>query len=121
MEKMREIVRVNIVRLIENSSISQKKIASDVGVSEPTIYRWKSGENAPTLDNIDRLAEVLGVSPLDFFKTEESENNDSLDLIRKILSFDSEGLQALKNQVGAIEKGMEKRKANQSQLKSKNA
>lgn len=120
MENMRETVRKNIVRLMEGATISQKKIASSVGVTEPTIYRWKNGENAPTLDNIDKLAEILGVDPLEFFQREASEA-DSLNLIRKILSLDSDGLRALESQLGAIEKGMQKRKASQNQPKSKNA
>lgn len=65
-----EIVRLNIVRLLKDSDLSQKAIAKSVGVSEPTIYRWKSGENVPELDKLDRLAEILKIEASEFFKSQ---------------------------------------------------
>jgi transcriptional regulator with XRE-family HTH domain len=71
MENIRDVICKNCTRLIESSKMSQKTIASKVGVSEPTIYRWKSGENTPELANIEALANVLGVSTLEFYRTSE--------------------------------------------------
>lgn len=71
METIKETIRKNLVRLIKESSKTQKKIASDVGVTEPTLYRWKSGEHSPEIDNIVKLAEALDVDPWEFYQKEE--------------------------------------------------
>lgn len=110
METIRETVRRNVVHLVESATISQKKIASAVGVSEPTIYRWKSGENAPSLDNLDKLAEVLGVNPLVFFSTEEKDAIDPLNIIRQIGALGPTELEILKETLETLSKPLGKAK-----------
>lgn len=73
METTRQIISGNITKYVEASKLSQKSIALGVGVSEPTLYRWKSGENSPDPDNIDKLAEVLGIDPDLFFEKNKTE------------------------------------------------
>lgn len=94
------------MKYVEASSISQKKIASAVGVSEPTIYRWKKGENAPSLDNLDKLAEVLNISAFAFFQTEEKEN--PLELLRQIASLGPSEFEILKGNLEALSKPIQK-------------
>lgn len=42
---------------------SQAQLAELVGVEQPTIQRWESGKRLPDLDSLQRLADVLGVTP----------------------------------------------------------
>ena len=42
--------------------ISQRELADRVGTSQNRIYLIENGEANPTLDTIQRLADVLGVS-----------------------------------------------------------
>lgn len=88
METIKEVISKNFTRLVEGSTLSQKVIAKKVGVSETTIYRWKSGENTPEPANIDKLSEVLGVSPLEFYKAEtEKTTREPVSIaIKKVLS-----------------------------------
>lgn len=43
--------------------LSQAKLAELVGVEQPTIQRWESGNRLPDLDSLHSLAKALGVSP----------------------------------------------------------
>ena len=43
--------------------MTQVELAERVGVSEPTIVSWETGQRVPRLRNIPKLAEALGVEP----------------------------------------------------------
>lgn len=43
--------------------LSAEKLSAQVGVSRPQIVKYESGENAPSLGMVVRLARVLGVNP----------------------------------------------------------
>jgi transcriptional regulator with XRE-family HTH domain len=70
METIRDVICKNFNRLVESSDLSNKTIAQKAGVTEPTFYRWKNGENTPELPNIESLAKALGVDPIEFYQAE---------------------------------------------------
>ncbi|GIW04339.1 MAG: hypothetical protein KatS3mg059_0959 [Thermomicrobiales bacterium] len=41
--------------------LSQKDLARMLGVSQPTVARWESGEHVPEIKTLLRLADVLGL------------------------------------------------------------
>lgn len=43
--------------------LTQKRVASDVGVSSVAVTQWEGDENAPRGDNLMKLASALGCSP----------------------------------------------------------
>jgi Zn-dependent peptidase ImmA (M78 family)/transcriptional regulator with XRE-family HTH domain len=43
--------------------LSQVQLAAMVGVSPPTISKWRSGKQAPEAEALERLASVVNVSP----------------------------------------------------------
>ena len=47
--------------------ISQEALAAKLGVTTNTISRWETGTYEPTLNDLDRMSRVLGVSILEFF------------------------------------------------------
>lgn len=49
--------------LRKKRGLSQAKLAELVGVEQPTVQRWESGKRLPDLDSLQKLAEVLGVTP----------------------------------------------------------
>jgi transcriptional regulator with XRE-family HTH domain len=71
MENMKELICNNFNRLIDASSLSKREVAKRIKVNENTLQRWKNKESCPELPNIESLAEVLGVSPLEFYRAEE--------------------------------------------------
>ena len=42
----------NLKDLLDDSFMSQKELAEETGISEPTISRYIAGEGMPTLKNI---------------------------------------------------------------------
>lgn len=43
--------------------LSQAQLAALVGVSAPTVSKWRSGQQAPEADALERLSTVVNVSP----------------------------------------------------------
>lgn len=67
----------------EELDLTQRQIASYVGVTESAVSRWESGEiDNMRRDRIAKLAEILEISPLVIMGAEEFNNKPST------LSFD---------------------------------
>ena len=49
-------------QLREPAGLSQRELGERIGVSGPAVAMWESGENRPSLTNLEKLADVLGVS-----------------------------------------------------------
>jgi transcriptional regulator with XRE-family HTH domain len=67
---MKDLVCNNFNRLMAASELSKREVAKRIKVNENTLQRWKNKESYPELPNIEELAKVLGVSPLEFYKVE---------------------------------------------------
>lgn len=52
-----------LIQALAARRLSQAQLALMVGVSAPTISKWKSGQQAPEADALERLASVINVSP----------------------------------------------------------
>lgn len=57
-----EKVTLPVARKI--ASITQKNLASAVGVSESTVINWEKGRSEPTVNQAQKISEVTGI-PLD--------------------------------------------------------
>ena len=52
----------NILKARQDASLSQKNIALTLGVSAPTVSDWERQKKYPTVENLKRLSDLLGVS-----------------------------------------------------------
>jgi transcriptional regulator with XRE-family HTH domain len=58
-----------------SADAAQEALATELGVNTNTISRWEMGIYEPTLDDLERLSRVLGVSILEFFpKTSQTDD-----------------------------------------------
>lgn len=48
-----------IKELREAAGLSQRKLGDLIGVSGAAVAQWETGENRPSLPNLEKLAEVL--------------------------------------------------------------
>lgn len=48
---------------MEAKGVSGYKMANDLGVTQTTVYNWKSGQYTPESKHVTALAEYLDVSP----------------------------------------------------------
>ena len=53
----------SLKELRESKGISQKQMAIDLGVSQPTVSDWERGKKEPRGANLHMIARYLGVSP----------------------------------------------------------
>lgn len=52
-----------IAELRKLNNLSQRELASAVGVSDISVSKWENGKSYPTGENLQRLAEVLNCEP----------------------------------------------------------
>lgn len=58
---------LKIKEICSANGISQKALAEKIGVSATSLSRIVTGEQKPSLDTLDKVAEALGVSLADLF------------------------------------------------------
>jgi transcriptional regulator with XRE-family HTH domain len=83
--------RIKEMRAARN--LKQQTIADTVGVSLRQYQNWQAGENTPDPDHLDKLAEILKVTPEwllrgdtpDPFTASRGSSNEQLDRIETIL------------------------------------
>ncbi len=61
---MSEFTNIDLKKAREAQKLPRWKLAAAMNVSESTIERWESGESLPHPDEVDRLADALGDSPI---------------------------------------------------------
>lgn len=70
---IKEVVGENIRSLRLKTGESQAAFARRLGIHNQILNRWESGKVLPTCENLERLAEIYGVSSLWFFHQHEAE------------------------------------------------
>lgn len=73
----------NLGRIREARGLTQTQLAEAVGANQSTISRIEKGIGNPTLDLIQRLANVLDVHPSDFFVRDVLERR-ALDALHRL-------------------------------------
>lgn len=51
-----------IKELREAKGLTQEHVAQQLGVTQGTVANWETGARTPTLANLVRVADILGVS-----------------------------------------------------------
>ena len=54
-----------IRQLRERLGMTQKQLADALGLRQVAICLWETGENVPTIQNLYRLADILGCDARD--------------------------------------------------------
>ena len=69
---------LNIRKIRKSKKISQKSIASLIGVTQAAVSQWESGKTTPTAQNLIDLARILDCTTDDILITDkEYERNDN--------------------------------------------
>ena len=69
-----------IAELRKLNNLSQRELASAVGVSDISVSKWENGKTYPTGENLRRLAEILHCEPEDILQDIKKEPQNSFDL-----------------------------------------
>jgi transcriptional regulator with XRE-family HTH domain len=65
---LREIVARNLRRLRRTKKLSQEELADRAGINRNYVGMLEREENAATVDMLEKLADVLDVDPIEFFR-----------------------------------------------------
>jgi transcriptional regulator with XRE-family HTH domain len=68
--ELSEIARRNFVYWMKSQGRQQKWVAQQLGVTENTVSRWKSGKLELSLGQIGKIAELMGL-PVPFMFVED--------------------------------------------------
>ena len=68
--KLREVVARNLRRLRNAHGLSQEELADRADVNRNYVGMLEREENAATVDMLEKLAGVMGVDPVEFFRRE---------------------------------------------------
>lgn len=66
--RLGQALGINVRRLRKERGLSQEALADEVGLAPTYIGQIERGLRNPTLDVVERFAEVLGTEPLDLLK-----------------------------------------------------
>ncbi len=75
---MEKVFVERIKRLIEESKITQRDLAQDIGVTESTISKYLNGERMPSGDTLLNLATALNTTS-DYLLGRSDNDKESLD------------------------------------------
>ena len=65
----------NIKRLCVEKGVKVSDLVYGMQISAPAVYKWMNGEGIPSLDNMIRLADLLGVTVDEIVVTIEDDSS----------------------------------------------
>lgn len=74
MKKATEILTENLIKLRKKFKLSQIELSQKINYSDKAISRWEKGEVIPSIDVIEKLAQVYGVTVTYFFEEHLDDN-----------------------------------------------
>ena len=67
-----------IKEIRKRNGLSQERLAELIGVEPPSICNVENGKNYPTLQNLEKIINVLGVTYTDVFNFDQHKESDDL-------------------------------------------
>ena len=74
MGEIRDNIRRNLAYYLSARNISQKEFAEKLGVSQSSVTCWIKGKNSPDIEIVAQICDILGVSVIDLFGTDGTDN-----------------------------------------------
>ncbi|MDY6367121.1 MAG: helix-turn-helix transcriptional regulator [Clostridia bacterium] len=57
-----KIFQDNLIELRKINGLTQRDVATKLGISQPSYIRYENGKSEPTLSNLVKLADIFDVS-----------------------------------------------------------
>ena len=71
MEELKSIVSKNLVKLRQNSKLTQLELANKIQYSDKSISKWERGESLPDLEVLVKLSKIYDVNLNSFIEKDE--------------------------------------------------
>ncbi|HEX8418490.1 MAG TPA: helix-turn-helix transcriptional regulator [Sphingomonas sp.] len=65
---LREIVATNLRQLRHDRGLSQEELADRAGINRNYVGMLEREQHAATVDILEKLADILGIDPVEFFR-----------------------------------------------------
>ena len=72
------MVKLRIKQLIASKGLTQAVVAQRLGVAPMTVSGWCTGRAYPSIEMLERIAEVLGVRLAEFFEDSQPQRSVTL-------------------------------------------
>ena len=76
-DEMRHIIGENIVKYRKLNGMSQKHLAAKIGISSQGLFKIEKGIVSPKADTLEKVVEMLCITPNQLFGLEEIEEDNS--------------------------------------------
>lgn len=70
---LRERTRLNLVLAMKKAGVNQVQLAEKLGISKGTVNNWVRGNNSPDLDMVPKICDVLNISIVEFYSSNQIE------------------------------------------------
>ena len=64
------------------ANLTQKQVADLMGISQAAYQKWESGNKNPRTQNLQKLSEILNVSP-DYIQGRDDELEDIIEVLKE--------------------------------------
>ncbi len=81
MSDIRERLQCNIISLLKEKNISQKKFAGLLGVSQAAVTNWVKGKNSPDIELVAKMCEIFDVNFSELVNFDDESNSHKEKLI----------------------------------------
>lgn len=71
--ELKKIVGKNIKKLRSNSKLSLTALSEKSGLSRQWLWRVENGKENITLDSLEKIANIYGISPISLLKVKRDE------------------------------------------------
>lgn len=70
------IISNNLAYLLRDTKTTQRELANAIGVSESAVGKWILAKNAPSMGNVQRIANYFGIKVSDIVENKDVETLD---------------------------------------------
>lgn len=89
---MNKSFRRKVEERLAEQNMTQRGLAAQLGVNEVTVSRWLNGDRMPSVETLDRMAQVLGTSASfllseDSFRLPQNPQNEKKDNTGLVVTF----------------------------------
>jgi len=69
--RLRAVVARNLRRFRQASGLTQEELADRAGINRNYVGMLEREENSATVDMLEKIAEVLGIDPVEFLASDD--------------------------------------------------
>lgn len=80
----KELIGANIKRIRKSKKITQEKLAEMINVDFGYISKLEVGQNYPSFQTLNKIAEALGVDATEFFYNKNAETDYKSEIVKLI-------------------------------------